>query len=125
MSLQISKLLFETSIHSSNIKKQSGLAGKAGICTSGEMRKSTRSTGVSIQRSTRSPRRKKAKQSPDKSTSGEYNAWQYAALGHGTSSSPSVQFTSDSTGSLGSPERKGTPSAKTRFMSKKRAEKSE
>jgi hypothetical protein len=44
LSPQRSKLLFETSIHSSNSKKQSGLAGKAGIHTSGEMRRSTRST---------------------------------------------------------------------------------
>jgi hypothetical protein len=41
MSPQRSKLLFETSIHSSNIKKQSVLAGKSGIRTPGEMRRST------------------------------------------------------------------------------------
>jgi hypothetical protein len=33
-SLQRSKFLFETSIHSSNSKEQSGLAGKANIHTS-------------------------------------------------------------------------------------------
>jgi hypothetical protein len=70
ISPQRSKFLFETSIHSSNSKTQSGLAGKVGTRTSGEMRRSTRITGVSTPRSTRSSRRKKAKQSPDKSPSG-------------------------------------------------------
>jgi hypothetical protein len=47
ISPQRSKFLFETSIHSSNSnsKTQSGLAGKHGTRTSGEMRRSTRSTG--------------------------------------------------------------------------------
>jgi hypothetical protein len=43
----------------------------------------------------------------------------------GTSSSSSLQFTSDGDGSLISRERKGTPAAKTSFVSKKSAEKSE
>jgi hypothetical protein len=91
------------------------------------MRRHNRITGLSAPRSTRSSRRKKAKQSPDKSPSGEYDAWQYAALRNVTSSSPSLKFSSDGDGdgSLSSPERKGTPAAKTSFMSKKRAEKSE
>jgi hypothetical protein len=41
ISPQRSKFLFETSIHSSNRKKQSGLAGKAGTSTSGEMSRNT------------------------------------------------------------------------------------
>jgi hypothetical protein len=61
ISPQRSKFLFETSVHSSNSKKQSGLAGKVGTRTSGEMRRSTRITGLSTPRSTRSSRRKKAK----------------------------------------------------------------
>jgi hypothetical protein len=80
LSLQRIKFLFETSIHSSNNKKQSGLAGNLGIHTSGERRRSTRSTELSTPRSTRSSRRKKAKQSPEKSPIGEYDAWQYAYL---------------------------------------------
>jgi hypothetical protein len=71
ISLQRSKFLFETSIHTINIKKQSGLSGKAGTCASVEMRISTRSTGLSTPRSTQSSRRKKANQSPDRSPSGE------------------------------------------------------
>jgi hypothetical protein len=85
VSPQRSKFLFETSIHSSNSKKQSGLSGKGGTRTSGEMRRSTRITGLSTPRPTRSSRRKKAKQSPDKSPSGEYDAWQHAAFKPGTS----------------------------------------
>jgi hypothetical protein len=100
LSPQKIKFLFKTSIHSSNINKQSGLAGKAGIHTSGKMRRSTISTGVSIPRSTRSSRRKKATQSPDKSPSGENYAWQYAALRPGTSYLLILQFTSDGDGSL-------------------------
>jgi hypothetical protein len=70
-------------------------------------------------------RRKKAKQSPDKSPGQEYNAWQYAALRPGIPYSPSLQFTNDGDCSLSSPEYKGTPAAKTSFMSNKRAGKSE
>jgi hypothetical protein len=51
------------------------------------MRRITRTTGFSTPRSTRSSRRKKAKKPPDKSPSGEYNTWKYAALRPGTSSS--------------------------------------
>jgi hypothetical protein len=51
LSPQRSKFLFETSVHSRNSKKQSDLEGKAGISTAGEMRKSTRSTGLSTPRS--------------------------------------------------------------------------
>jgi hypothetical protein len=68
LSPQRSNFLFETSIHSSNSKKQSGLAGKVGTHTSGEMRRSTRITGLSTPRFTRSSRIKKSKQSPDKVT---------------------------------------------------------
>jgi hypothetical protein len=68
ISPQRSKFLFETSIHSSNINKQSGLAGTR---TSREMGRSTRITGFARPRSTRSSRRKKTKQSPDKSPSGK------------------------------------------------------
>jgi hypothetical protein len=75
ISPQRSKFLFETAIHSSNISKQSGLAGKGGTRTSGEMRRSTRITGLSTPSSTRSSRRNQAKQSPYKSPSGEYTAW--------------------------------------------------
>jgi hypothetical protein len=89
------------------------------------MRRSTRTTGLSTPRSTRSSRRKKVTQSPAKSPSGEYNAWQYTDLRPGTSSSPSIQFTSECDGSLSSPEQRGTPAAKMSFVSKKRAEKSE
>jgi hypothetical protein len=88
------------------------------------MRRSTIITELSTPRYTRISRRKKAKQSSDKSPSGAYYAWKYSALRPGTSSSPSLQFTSDGDGSLSSPELKGTPAAKTSFMSKKRAEKS-
>jgi hypothetical protein len=70
LSPQRIKFLFETSIHSSKSKTQSALAGKVGTRTSGEMRRSTRITGLSTPRSTRSYRRKKAKQSPEKSPSG-------------------------------------------------------
>jgi hypothetical protein len=72
LSPQIIKFLYETSIHNSNIKKQSGLAGKAVIRTSGDTGRSTRSTGLYIPGSTRISRRKKAKKSPDTSPSGEY-----------------------------------------------------
>jgi hypothetical protein len=85
------------------------------------MRRSTRINGLSTPRSTIISRRKKEKKPPDKSPSGEYDAWQYSALRPGTSSSPSLQFTSDGDGS----ERKGTPAVKTSFTSKKRAEKSQ
>jgi hypothetical protein len=74
ISPQRSKFLVETSIHSSNSKKQSGLAGKGDTRTSGEMRRSTRITGLSTTRSTRSSRRKKATQSTYKSPSGAYDA---------------------------------------------------
>jgi hypothetical protein len=80
---------------------------------------------VSTPRSTRSSRRKNAKQSSDKAPSGEYDAWWYAELRPGTSSSPSLKFTEDGDGSLISPERKRTPAAKTSFMSKNWAEKSD
>jgi hypothetical protein len=122
ISPQRSKFLFETSIHNSNSKTQSGLSGTR---TSGEMRRNTRITGLSTPSSTRSSRIKKAEQSPDKSPSGEYDTWKYAALIPGTSSSTSLQFTSDGDGSLSSPEHKGTTSAKMIFMSKKTAENSE
>jgi hypothetical protein len=122
---QRSKFPFETSTHSNNNKAQSGLSGKVETCASGEMRRSTRSTGRSTPRYNRSFRRKKAKQSPDKSPSGEYDAWKYAALRPGTSSSSSLQFTSDGNESLSSPEQKVTPAAKMSFVYKKRADKSE
>jgi hypothetical protein len=120
ISPQRSKFLFQTSIHSSNSKEQIGLAGKAGIRASGETKRSTRLTGLSTPWSARSSRRKKGHQSPDKSPIGEYDAWKYAALRPGTSSSPSLDFTSDGDGPLSSPEQKGAPAAKTSFMSKKR-----
>jgi hypothetical protein len=53
ISPQRSKFLFETSIHSRNSKTKIGLTGKAGTRTSGEMRKSTSSTGLSTSRSKR------------------------------------------------------------------------
>jgi hypothetical protein len=89
------------------------------------MRRSTIITGLSTPRYIRSSRRKKANQSPDKSPSGEYDAWNYPALRPGKSSSPSLQFTSEGDGSLSTPEHKRTPAENMSFMSKNRAEKSE
>jgi hypothetical protein len=119
MSPQRSKFLFETSRH-----KWFSMQSSYAQIRRNE-KKYSRSTGLSTPRSTQSSRIEKAKQSPDKSPSGEYDACQYASLRPGTSSSTSLEFTSDGDVSLSPPELKGTLALKTSFMSKNRAEKSE
>jgi hypothetical protein len=124
LSPQRSKFLFETSIHSSNSKKQSGLAGKSGIRTSGEMRRSTRTTGLFTPRSTQSSRKRQINtlisHLVDNTMPGNILPWD---LEHHLNLVYSSQVTVI-VHSVPQNEKELQP-AKTRLMSKKRAEKSE